>query len=313
MSLFLALSDLQLRKKLDLRFVIAHFNHRLRGRESDADEQFVKDFAAERQFELAIGHGPIGQEGNMEQNARLARYAFLTTTAGNLRARYVLTAHTMNDQAETFLLNLIRGSGFDGLGAMRTVRELENKAEPDPGNEDGGSPMLPFSSMNSTPLLFRPLIRWAQREDTENFCREQGVEFRYDTMNEDMSFKRVRVRKMLLPMLKEFNPNIIGTLCNTADLMQANANPAGIGVRDPVPDQLSVGELKLIEHGALHRLLRNWLKVRRGSTRTLSRKHIDAIGVLALSEKSGKTVELPGFGVVRKQNGRLVFENLKVD
>ena len=124
LSLLLALHDLRTRKKLDLRIVTAHFNHKLRGRESDADEEFIKQFAADRGFELALGHGPVAEKGNIEQNARRSRYDFLSRTAESLKAGNVLTAHTLNDQAETFLLNLIRGSGFDGMSGMRPVRAL---------------------------------------------------------------------------------------------------------------------------------------------------------------------------------------------
>lgn len=310
LSLLLALDDLRARKKLDLRFVAAHFNHKLRGRESDADEEFVKHIAAERNFELAIGHGPIEREGNLEQNARNARYAFLTETAANLQARYVLTAHTVNDQAETFLLNLIRGSGFDGLSAIPPVRELESerekKGEGDPGSR---TPFLPFSL---SPLLIRPLLRWAKREDTENFCRESGVEFRYDTMNEDMSFKRVRVRKMLIPMLKEFNPKIIETLAQTAELLRNGSEAPGGDEAEhskPFPDEMPIKDLMQLEPDVLRETLRSWLKVRRGNLRSIGIKHIKAIEDLIYSQKSGRIVELPGnFSVVKRQ-GKLNVED----
>jgi len=319
LSLLLALHDLRTRKKLDLRIVTSHFNHKLRGRESDADEEFIKQFASDRGFELAIGQGSIGEKGNIEQNARRARYDFLSRTADNLKAGHVLTAHTMNDQAETFLLNLIRGSGFDGLSGMRTVREMgregageerSERSEDSPGGDDN-APLLPFSSTPT--VLVRPLLRWAQRDDTENFCREVGVEFRYDTMNEDMSFKRVRVRKMVLPMLREFNPRIIETLGNTSILMQAAAESSANGLTGSLPEHLSIKELRVMAPGPLHQTLRSWLKQQRGGLRTVSWKHLEAIGNLILSTKSGKMVELPGFGVVQKQSGRLVFENIKVD
>ena len=226
-------------RKAGFRVIVAHFNHKLRGRESEADEEFVKHLATERHFELAIGHGDIPKEGNLEQNARNARYEFLLSTAQNLKASHVLTAHTMNDQAETFLLNLIRGSGIEGLAGMRVMRTL--------GRETGDSTPEASSSRLPSPvsghLLVRPLLRWAKRENTENFCRESGVEFRYDTMNEDMSFKRVRVRKMLLPMLKEFNPKIVETLAQTAELMAGQAALAGLNANEdgpPLPEKLSV-------------------------------------------------------------------------
>lgn len=322
LSLLLALDDLRERKKLDLRLVAAHFNHRLRGRESDADEAFVKHIAAERKFELALGHGPIEQDGNLEQNARNARYAFLTETAVGLKAGCVLTAHTINDQAETFLLNLIRGSGVDGLSAMRPIRELPGEEEflrEGEKRRKGGeenlvseSPLLPFSP---SLLLVRPLLRWAKREDTENFCRESGVQFRYDTMNEDMSFKRVRVRKMLIPMLREFNPRIVETLAQTAELMRS------VSVTDEknsqnsqiTPDELLIKEIEPLDPAALQETLRSWLKTRRGDLRSISFKHIEAVRQLVQSRKSGRIVELPGFGVVWKENGRLRFEEGRSD
>lgn len=310
LSLLLALEDLRERKKLDCRIIAAHFNHKLRGAASEADEDFVRNVASERGFELAVGRGEISQTGNLEQNAREARYAFLAKTAANVDAGCILTAHTVNDQAETFLLNLIRGSGFDGLAAMPAVRTIATgplATEQGPERPDT-SPLLPFNS--ATLLHVRPLLRWAKREDTENFCRESSVEFRYDTMNEDMSFKRVRVRKMLLPMLKEFNPKIIETLARTAELMQT----APAASPDPQPDEvLSIKHLVALERTALRQTLRSWVKLHRGNLRMIGQKHIEAIERLALSNKSGRTVELPGFGRILKKNGTLAYENIKVD
>lgn len=319
LALLLAIEDLRTRKKLDLRIVAAHFNHKLRGRESDADEEFVKRTAADRGFELAIGHGTIEKTGNLEQNARNARYEFLHSTAQNLKAGWVLTAHTMNDQAETFLLNLIRGSGPDGLSGMRPVREMARETG-ESSQETGDRHTASRLQSPVTCLLVRPLLRWARREDTENFCREQGVEFRYDTMNEDMSFKRVRVRKMLLPMLKEFNPKIVETLTQTAELMQQRSEPlasAGgegeAGEPAESSQDLSIKDLSALEVPVLHETLRAWIKTRRGGLRSIGLTHIQAVERLIRSTKSGRAVELPGFGRVRRHGGRLVFENIKVD
>ena len=333
LSLLLALDDLRTRKKLNLRLVAAHFNHKLRGAESDADEEFVKDLATEKGFELAVGHGPIATAGNLEQNARNARYDFLTRTADNLKAYGVLTAHTMNDQAETFLLNLIRGSGMVGLSGMRPIRNLcdaetggRGDAEPkdkelysvspSPRLPISASPFLPFSR---SALLIRPLLSWARRTETENFCRECGVEFRYDTMNGDLSFKRVRVRKILLPVLTDLNPKIIETLARTANLMTRAEPPASVGgteVGDTPAEffgDLAIKCLKTLDKPALYATLRTWLRTRRGHLRAISLKHIEAIERLILSPKSGRLVELPGGGTVRKHGGRLVFANIKVD
>ncbi len=286
-SLLLALYDLIKRKKLTVRLVAAHFNHKLRGDESDADEKFVRGLCGRLKIELALGHDHISTEGNLEQNARDARYSFLAETAESLDAFAVVTGHTVNDQAETFLLNLIRGSGPDGLSGMRPVRQFDG----------------------TSALLVRPLLKWAKRRETEGFCTEMKVEYRYDTMNEDTAFKRVRIRKILLPLLEDMNPNIIETLANTAELMQ-NAVPEKPEV-DTGP--LSLAELRDMPQNLLYEYLRAWLGKNRGTTRALQLKHIQAIERLVLSEKSGKTAELPGGAHVVKSGGKLRYEENKVD
>ena len=339
-SLLAALHDLKERKKLGLRFVVAHFNHNLRGPESDADESFVKQLTAKLGFELAVGHGNIPKEGNLEQNARNARYAFLKETAENVKACGVLTAHTMNDQAETFLMNLIRGSGVDGLSGMRSVRSFEFRVSSSELETD--SSYLESGTRNSKLLLVRPLLTWAKRIDTENFCRENGIEFRYDTMNEDMAFRRVRIRKMLIPMLVDFNPKIIETLAKTANLMRkeavAESVPGAIATferrkekgerineesetsslslavasgtdNDFFADrELTVKLLTSLPKSDLYRALRIWLKHKRGNLRSLELNHIEAIERLILSRKSGRIVELPNGETVIKQDGMLLFK-----
>lgn len=342
-SLLLALDELRKRKKLDVRLVVAHFNHDLRGTESEKDEEFVKHLTRELDFELALGRGKISGEGNLEQNARNARYDFLINTAINTHAYGVLTAHTMNDQAETFLINLIRGSGVSGLSGMRPIRNLEvekrlerNEENFEASNSIPGSPLLPFTA---SPLLIRPLLNWAERTDTENFCRECKVEYRYDTMNDDLTFQRVRVRKILLPMLVDFNPRIVETLAKTAELMRHASEPRATaagslseppaiagGILDDKTEGtgedrrgrtggevLTLIELKSLTKSELYRTLRQWLESERGHLRSLEFKHIEAIGRLIMSTKSGRTVELPGGEIVFKQDGKLVYANIRVD
>ncbi|MEP6847771.1 MAG: tRNA lysidine(34) synthetase TilS [Acidobacteriota bacterium] len=325
-SLLLALADLRNAKKLEHRFVAAHFNHKLRGDESDIDEEFVKHLAALLNIELAVGHAHLPDGGNLEQNARNARYDFLTKIAESVEAQGVITAHTLNDQAETFLMNLIRGAGRDGLGGIRPIRSMSHETpetagadgasgtpernetgEPDE-SRIGASPFLPFASVPL--LLIRPLLTWARRRDTESYCRDREVEYRYDSMNEDLTFTRVRIRKLLLPMLEDFNPKIIETLAHTASLIRSET-PHETRPLDTA--DLDLTDLKKREKADLYDTLRRWLKEKRGNTRALSLKHIEAIERLALSRKSGRVVELPGGKAVVKRGGMLVYEDLKVE
>ena len=284
-SLLLALHDLVKRKKLGHRIVAAHFNHRLRGVGSDADEEYVRHLATTLGVELAVGHASDLTNGNLEQNARNARYNFLAHTAENLHAFAVVTGHTINDQAETFLMNLIRGSGPGGLSGMKPIRALISDV-----------------------ALIRPLLSWAKRLDTEGFCHECDIEYRYDTMNEDTSYRRVRIRKILLPLLKDFNPRIVDTLAQTATLMANIAVTETSEDAKSKKDCLLLKDLKLLDSNERQNTVRTWLRQCRGTARGLELKHIEAVGRLVLSTKSGRAAELPGGARVIKTGGKLVYE-----
>lgn len=301
-SLLLGVDELRKLKKLDLRVAAAHFDHRLRP-ESGSDLEFVRELAKERKFELAHGEWRRQPGGNLEQTARAARYDFLLATAERLNASHVLTAHTMNDQAETVLMNLIRGSGPGGLGGIRVTRQLVEENGSRGGEErDESDPLLPFSS---TPvLLARPLVRWAKRRDTENFCLEKGVDFTSDPMNEDLNFRRVWVRKALIPMLQEANPKIVETLCRTAELLREPESPPPPEVQQRPAGALDLKHLRTLPKSDLLPILRDWIRLRRGSLRGVGMKHVEAVADLIRSAKSGRVAELPGGSAV-KHDGRL--------
>ena len=319
-SLLLALKELRDRKKLNLRFVIAHFNHNLRGAESEKDAQLVVSLTSRFGFELALGKGNIARVGNLEQNARRARYEFLSQTAENIQAYGILTAHTMNDQAETFLINLLRGSGLQGLSGMKPVKIQNSKFKIQNSEEifeSNGQSQI--ANRKSQIKLVRPLLSWAKRIDTENFCRQNEIEFRNDAMNDDLAFARVRVRKVLLPMLKDFNPKIIETLSDTAKILRRENEflecerqkiEAENESRKADDEQgsLPLEKLRNLPKAMLHRVIRQWLEANRGNLRSLELKHFEAIERLAFSRKSGKCVELPNGAQVVKKDGKLSFK-----
>lgn len=295
-SLLLALHKLHELKKLKLNFIVAHYNHDLRGEESRQDAEFVEDLAKTLNIKFVDGiQNPKSnirnQKDNLEQTARRARYKFLFQIAENSDAFGVLSAHTLNDQAETFLLNLIRGSGTVGLSAMKSIRKLEE---------------------NSEILLIRPLLNWAKRQDTENFVRERKIEFRSDWMNENEKFSRVKIRKKLIPLLEDFNPKIVEKLAQTASILQNEANQLSV-IGYQLSANLEIKELKSLSSSALYLVLRKWLEKERGNLRQIELKHIEAIERLIFSPKSGRKVELPNGETVIKKQGRLFFEKLKVE
>ncbi len=289
-SLLSVLCELKKIKKLNLNLIVAHFNHNLRHAESLADAEFVVNFAKKLDCESVLGIGDIEKSGNLEQSARIARYKFLEETAKNFQAFGVLTAHTINDQAETFLMNLIRGSGIEGLSAMNEIRKISTESES---------------------FLIRPFLSWAKRIETENYCREHNIEFRNDSMNEDLKFSRVRVRKQLIPLLQTFNPKCVETIAKTANLIQLS-NHEKINSKLSVKDELKLNELLSLNKSTLYATIRTWLNHHRGDLRSIGLKHIEAIERLVFSKKSGKEVELPGSVVIIKNEGLLIFRKQRL-
>lgn len=309
-SVLLVLDELRKREKLKNRFVIAHFNHGLRGAASESDAEFVKSLCIKFDFEFALGSGKIEEKGNLEQNARLARYQFLKNIAENIRADGVLTAHTINDQAETFLINLLRGSGLQGLSGMRANSRFEIQDARFEIQDSEADEQLSIA-------LVRPLLNWARRIDTENFCHRREIEFRLDAMNDDLSFSRVRVRKILLPMMSEFNPKIVETLARTAEILRIESDEEterqGDGEIDFKSSEISLKKLKNLTQSAFYRFLRKWLEFNRGDLRGLDLKHFQSIERLIDSRKSGKTVELPNGARIVKESGKILFKEIKVE
>jgi len=291
-SLLLAVCDLAKRKKFGNQIIVAHLNHGLRAGDADEDEAFVRGIASGLDLEFVSELAKLTRHGNLEQNARNARYDFLERVAKRFNAFAILTGHTMSDQAETFLMNLIRGSGQDGLSAMPSVRCCEQR------DTDLGLPAT---------HLVRPLLSWARREDTEEYCRSMSVDFRVDPMNDDLSFRRVQIRKSLLPLLASMNPKIIETLAATAQLMR------NTGTTKFETNMVEIAELRKLDSPHRLALLRSWIGHHRGNTRSLGLKHIQAIERLALSTKSGRQVELPGNATVVRSSGELSYRTKEVE
>lgn len=164
-----------LREKLDIRLEAAHFNHHLRGEESDRDEAFVRDFCSRFDIPLTVGQANVtpGKKG-LEAAAREARYAFLETLPGK-----IATAHTADDNAETVVMHLIRGTGLKGLGGIAPV----------------------------SGKLIRPMLTVTRRQ-VEEFLSEYHLSYVQDSSNDTDAFLRNRIRHRVMPLLKEENPKL---------------------------------------------------------------------------------------------------------
>lgn len=171
------------------RIYVAHFNHGLRGQESDTDQAFVVELCERLGVTCELGGQDVTtlaeQQGDgIEAAARNARYEFFRETARRVGARYVVTAHTADDQAETILHRIVRGTGLSGLAGIARSRQLC----------DGIS-------------LMRPLLQ-LRRVDVLAYLEELEQSYRDDASNCDLRFTRNRIRQQLLPQLEaDYNPN----------------------------------------------------------------------------------------------------------
>lgn len=304
-ALLLALTELQHSRRQSLKLVAAHVDHALR-KGSREDARWVSQLAEILKCKSITGRIDVNKLArdsgdNLEQAARKARYDFLLRAAKKLKATIVLTAHTMDDQAETFLLRLMRGSGAEGLSGIEPVRPLE---------------------MDSKVTLVRPLVSWARRADTEAYCRLRGVEFRSDPMNEDERFSRVKARKQLLPLMQSFNSRIVETLDRTARVLREDTLVLSAAADDLLSEALWEGKgSKFLDVRVLaeappalrRRALRKWIMQGRGDLRRIEQVHLAAIERLLTGTQGGRVVELPdGVKILRKRGGlELILKSLE--
>lgn len=190
---------LQLREPLQLTLRAAHLNHQLRGADADADAGWVEALCRRCDVPCDIEIAPVRAlaeqtRRGIEETARDARYDFLRTTAVRRACDVVAVAHTADDQAETVLHHILRGTGLTGLRGMEWSRSLSD----------------------STRLIRPMLVTW--RTGVEQFLVELGQDFRQDATNQDVSLTRNRLRHELLPRLEQdFNPRVREHLCQLAE------------------------------------------------------------------------------------------------
>ncbi|MEO8603467.1 MAG: tRNA lysidine(34) synthetase TilS [bacterium] len=284
-GLLLALATL--RGKLGVELIAAHVNHRLRGAESDADQ--VCAAAAAAHLGIPFVHADLGAQrqrgGNLEARARALRYAALHELATAHSCERIATGHTLDDQAETVLLRLIRGSGVGGLAGIR------------PRRRDG---------------VIRPLID-CRRAAVAQAVRAAGLEARFDRSNADLRFLRTHVRERVLPLLVELNPSIAAACANLAGAARAQRR---IG-REWAAAQLAHGAVDgalpvawLVAQPAAVRgmLLRRWLVASGVAARGLTARHVRGVLGLCSGERGVRRVDLPGGKIVRLMKKTLRVE-----
>ena len=252
-----------LKDKLNIRLSAAHFNHHLRGKESDRDEAFVREFCGRYDIPLTVGHGQIvpGKKG-LEAAARDARYGFLKTIPGK-----IATAHTADDNAETVLMHLVRGTGLKGLGGIA----------PWNGN------------------VIRPMLN-VTRQAVEDFCQEWCLSYITDSSNDGDAFLRNRLRHHVMPLLRQENPQLAENVSAMAlRLRQDEDCLAQLAQREVI----QVAQLREMHPALRSRALEAFLK--RSGVREPEASHIAQAESLVFSEKPSAFAGFPG-GVIIARN-----------
>jgi len=320
-SVALLLLLLELREKLGIVLSVVHFNHKLRGKASDADEKFVVKLAAKHELELHVGFAEVAKKAkkeraNLEDTARRARYHYFDSLVQSGKLARIAVAHTADDQAETVLAHLMRGTGLAGLGGIHPV----------------------------SGWVFRPLLPF-RRHELRTFLKGKKQDWREDLTNRDIRRTRARIRAKLLPFLeKQFQPAIVERLATLADLAREDeayfdsilddkwtalvrGNPyqenedKRILIASLLPQTENPNRDRNPEERAPHakefavkafskRLIRRIVEDLKPRPGQLGAAHVDAVLELAFAARAGSSLSLPGGVEVRKQRDELVFRRL---
>ena len=257
-----------LKEKLGITLEAAHFNHHLRGEESNRDEAFVKDLCNRYDIPLHLGGGEIspGKKG-LEAAARDARYAFLRSLDGK-----IATAHTADDNAETVLMHLVRGTGLKGLGGITPIH----------GN------------------VIRPMLG-CTRQGVEDFLEEWCLSHVEDSSNESDAFLRNRIRHGVMPLLKAENPKLAENLSQMALRLREDENLLSTQASfDTLP---TVESLKSMHPALRSRCLERFLKD--NGVKEPEDTHITLTEALLFSDKPSARASLPGGVTVARCYDRL--------
>jgi len=292
----------EIRDEFNLDICVAHLNHKLRGRESEEDEKFVKNLASKLNLKFFSKSIDVKKEAkkkklSLEEGARLVRYRYLENLADRIKADKIALGHQADDQAETFLMRLLRGAGGVGLSGIPPKRGK----------------------------IIRPLIE-TRREEIEKFLKEKGQSYRTDSSNLLPNYFRNKIRLLLLPMIKKkFNPKIVEVLNRTSNIISFQQQYVEknseeilrllcktkkmVRLRSPQKDKIVLDLKRFINYDiSLKReMIRLCVKELNRDSTELSFDSIERILDLIQKEKSGRKVKL-----IRNTWAEVSGENLAI-
>ncbi|MCL1903902.1 MAG: tRNA lysidine(34) synthetase TilS [Oscillospiraceae bacterium] len=265
---------LALREDCNLSVSAVHVNHQLRGEESFRDEAFVRKLCEKLNIPVVIRSvdvmGDKKKHQSVEEAAREARYKVFSEMPGK-----TATAHTADDNAETVLLNLIRGTGLKGLCGIPPVREV----------------------------IIRPLIL-CERSDIEEFCRSKGLLYVTDSTNFSEEFTRNKIRLSLIPLIKELNPSFAGCVTRTSEILREDCRfLEGLIKTDDKAGDYNIEYLRSLEKPLLNRIIIDLLSNNNVSP---SKTRISNISEIIAAGRGKINVEKNKFAVIEGDFLRII-------
>ncbi|MGD0279815.1 MAG: tRNA lysidine(34) synthetase TilS [Smithella sp.] len=283
-------------RELDLSLIAAHFNHGLRGAESDEDERFCRDLSDKMGLVFCAGKMDRNNKKGVspEDFFRRQRYDFLNKAAADYQARKIALGHNLQDQAETVLLNLLRGSGLEGLKGILPKRD---------GN------------------IIRPLIEISRREII-SFLDKSGIPYRQDSSNKNRMYLRNQIRTELIPYLQEkYNPKIEENLAQMAEILRTedefirqNADEALKSTfiqRQQNRILLNIAYINKLPPAIRLRIFKTVLEGFSPAKNGFSFIHIKSLDNLSQKRESGKRIVLPLGIEARREYDHLILESKK--
>lgn len=263
-----------------MRVCAAHYEHGIRGAEALRDAAFVERLCRGLGVELAVEHGDVpayaaAHRLGTEEAARELRYKFLAAAAARMGCRYIATAHNADDNAETVVFNLARGSGMKGLCGI-------------PPQRDG---------------VIRPLLA-VTRAEIEAYLAANALDHVEDSTNARDEYSRNLIRHAVMPPLRRINPGFAAACARTAELLRRDEDFIDGAVRRFLAEHFDGESVDAAALAALHPAVSS-RAVRALWERSLDMAHVDALLALAGGEGLGYA-DLPG-GRVRREQGRLYF------
>lgn len=291
----------QRQAELGVKLHVAHLNHKLRGDESEEDAWYVADLADRLGIPITMDTRDVAayrdrKRCSLEEAAREVRYIFLADAAGSSGAACVVVGHTRDDQVETILMHLLRGTGIAGLRGLQPNSSLLI-----------GDSKIPL-------MVVRPLLE-VSRQETVDYCRRFKLEPRSDSSNESPAFLRNRVRLELLPELRNYNPQVDAALLRLADIAsdqvhyieeQAVALWNTVATAESGVVYLDKGRMFHLPLTMQRQLFRRAVEQLIGNLRDIEADHIEAM-VDFLSKPAGKSLCLPHDLRLSVEYGRLML------